>query len=135
EIFRVTGHFITPNFELKEVTLAIKNLLYPHTDNHIQEVLEMIISDWNINDKVFCYTIDNRKNMKNTNIADKSINESQLVFYHALTDCEIHWSSTFNAWSHLLILKPFIDIFSTAMNVNNVDTETRKDEKQLEKLI
>ncbi|CAG8757577.1 22790_t:CDS:2, partial [Dentiscutata erythropus] len=174
--------YITPNFELKEVTLAIKNLSYPHTGNHIQEALEMIIFDWNIKDKVFCCTMYNRKNMKkalsqitwlkgvlcmahtieltigkkilpakvlitrakrlitfftcpkqnkrlinvqkqyalSTNMVDESINESQLVFYHALIDCETCWSSTFNAWSCLLILKPFIDIISTAKNVNNI---------------
>ncbi|CAG8778024.1 2582_t:CDS:2, partial [Cetraspora pellucida] len=69
-----------------------------------------------------------------TDVEEKSINESQLVFYHALTDCETRWSSTFNAWGYLLILKLFIEILSTTMNVTNADAETKKDGKQLKKI-
>ncbi|CAG8586991.1 20005_t:CDS:2, partial [Racocetra persica] len=69
-----------------------------------------------------------------TNIEDESINESQLVFYYVLTDCETQWSSTFNAWGHLLILRPFIDILSTTINVKNVDVKTKKDGKHQDEL-
>ncbi|CAB5187647.1 unnamed protein product [Rhizophagus irregularis] len=36
----VTCHFITPDFEIREITLAIQYLEYPHTGNAIQQALE-----------------------------------------------------------------------------------------------
>lgn len=41
----VTCHFITPNFEMKEITLAIRYMPYPHTGEAIQQVLEKIINE------------------------------------------------------------------------------------------
>ncbi|CAG8743120.1 3661_t:CDS:2, partial [Racocetra persica] len=44
------------------------------------------------------------------------------------------WLSTFYTLDHLLILKPFIDILSTAINIKNTEYETKKDRKQLKKI-
>jgi hypothetical protein len=62
--FAVTCHFITSSFEMIEVTLAIRYIPYPHTANAIQELLEEIIFEWKIQDKVFYCTTDNGFNMK-----------------------------------------------------------------------
>ena len=55
-----------PNFEMKEITLAIRYIPYPHTGEVIQQVLEKIIFEWKLQSKVFfCTTADNASNMKN----------------------------------------------------------------------
>ncbi|CAG8797626.1 9174_t:CDS:2, partial [Racocetra persica] len=48
----------------KEVTLMIKNLPHPYIGDHIQEALEIVITKWKLNNKVFCYTTNNSTNMK-----------------------------------------------------------------------
>src|SRR5262249_51165852 len=60
----VTCHYITESFEFKEIILAIKYLQHPHTANRIQEVLEEIINQWNLREKIFFCTTDNAANMK-----------------------------------------------------------------------
>lgn len=192
----VTCHFITAQFEMKEITLAICYVPYPHTANAIQQFLENIIYEWKLRDMVFFCTTDNGSNMKKcinqiswlsrlsctahtiqlvvgkgllpaeTLIArakrvinffstpkqsqrlQKAQQNNSLdliqkegtqkenlheVFYKAITDCETRWSSTFNAWHRLIILKPFIDICLTSMNASN-DRETKQDAKKLEKI-
>src|SRR5581483_3522248 len=60
----ITCHFLTPEFEMKEITLAIQYMPYPHTGDAIQKVLEKVIFEWNLQDKVFFCTTDNASNMK-----------------------------------------------------------------------
>ena len=60
----VTCHFITPDFEMREITLAIQYMPYPHTGDAIQQALEKIIFEWELQDKVFFCTTDNASNMK-----------------------------------------------------------------------
>jgi hAT family C-terminal dimerisation region len=60
----ITCHLITSDFEMKEITLAIRYISYPHTGNNIQKLLEEVISEWNLQDKVFFCTTDNASNMK-----------------------------------------------------------------------
>ncbi|GES81124.1 zinc finger BED domain-containing protein 4-like [Rhizophagus clarus] len=62
--FGVTCHLITPDFEMKEITLAIRYMPYPHTGDAIQKELEKIISEWELQDKVFFCTTDNAASMK-----------------------------------------------------------------------
>lgn len=59
----VTCSFVSAQFELHEVILAIKYLQYPHTADSIVECLNQIINDWNLNRKVFTITMDNGSNM------------------------------------------------------------------------
>ena len=49
---------------MKEITLAIRYMPYPHTGDAIQNVLEKIISEWDLQNKVFFCTTDNASNMK-----------------------------------------------------------------------
>ncbi|CAB5385405.1 unnamed protein product [Rhizophagus irregularis] len=77
----VTCHFITPDFEIKEITLAIQYLEYPHTGDAIQQALEKIITQWELQHKVFFCTTDNASNMK------KCL--TQIVWLHRLS-CTAH---------------------------------------------
>ncbi|GBC12604.1 zinc finger BED domain-containing protein 1-like [Rhizophagus irregularis DAOM 181602=DAOM 197198] len=60
----ITCHFITPDFEMREITLAIQYMPYPHTGDAIQKTLEKVIYEWELQDKVFFCTTDNAANMK-----------------------------------------------------------------------
>ncbi|GBC42762.2 zinc finger BED domain-containing protein 1-like [Rhizophagus irregularis DAOM 181602=DAOM 197198] len=77
----VTCHFITPDFEMREITLAIQYMPYPHTGEAIQHALEKIITQWELQNKVFFCTTDNTSNMK------KCLN--QIVWLHRLS-CTAH---------------------------------------------
>jgi hypothetical protein len=68
-----TCHFITPDFEMKEITLAIQYMPYPHTGDAIQKALEKVIFEWELQDKVFFCTTDNAANMK------KCFNKTSLL--------------------------------------------------------
>ena len=39
----ITCHFITPDFEMREITLAIRYMPYPHTGDAIQIALEKVV--------------------------------------------------------------------------------------------
>ena len=49
---------------MKEITLAIRYMPYPHTGDTIQKELESIILEWELKDKVFFCITDNASNMK-----------------------------------------------------------------------
>ncbi|CAG8509419.1 11008_t:CDS:2, partial [Racocetra fulgida] len=122
----------------------LESLLYEWIilDNLPLQALESFSSRHFINNLNLDFNILSNKRFKNkifesrsyVSQKEESTNESQLVLYHILTDCETRWLSTFYAWDRLLTLKLFIDILSTAMNVKNVDYETKKDGKHLEKI-
>ena len=57
----VTCHLITPDFEMKEITLAIRYMPYPHTGDTIQKELESVILEWGLKDKVFFCSIKHEK--------------------------------------------------------------------------
>lgn len=59
---------------------------------------------------------NNSLNLQNNEIQEKNL---YRIFYKAITDCETCWSSTFNVWYHLIILKLFNSICLTSMNTNN----------------
>ncbi|GBC42544.2 zinc finger BED domain-containing protein 4-like [Rhizophagus irregularis DAOM 181602=DAOM 197198] len=48
----VICHFITPDFEMREITLAIQYMSYPHTGEAIQHALEKIITQWELQNKL-----------------------------------------------------------------------------------
>src|SRR5438045_3580246 len=50
--------------ETKEFTLTIEHVHYPYTAVHILEILELILKEWNIRDKVYTITTDNSSNIK-----------------------------------------------------------------------
>lgn len=60
----VTCSFIDSKWKLKEFTLTIEYVRYPHTAVHICETLELILEEWEIRDKVYTITTDNGSNVK-----------------------------------------------------------------------
>ena|SRR5438034_5524001 len=58
----ITGSYVDNNFVMNEVTLTVTYVRYPHTANHIREVLEYIINEWNLNGKVLSITCRKRAN-------------------------------------------------------------------------
>ncbi|GBC16434.1 zinc finger BED domain-containing protein 4-like [Rhizophagus irregularis DAOM 181602=DAOM 197198] len=66
---------------MREITLAIQYMPYPHTGEAIQHALEKIITQWELQNKVFFCTTDNASNMK------KCLN--QIVWLHRLS-CTAH---------------------------------------------
>lgn len=61
---RITCHWITGDFELKEAMLTIHHVKYPHTGENIKDILNQIIEEWNLKGSVFCIVTDNASNMK-----------------------------------------------------------------------
>ena len=49
---------------MKEITLAIRYIPYPHTGSNIQQVLEEVIFEWKLQQKAFFCNTDNASNMK-----------------------------------------------------------------------
>ncbi|CAB4484925.1 unnamed protein product [Rhizophagus irregularis] len=126
----VTCHFITPDFEIKEITLAIQYLEYPHTGDAIQQALEKIITQWELQHKQNERLLNAQK--KNSEEPEE---ESDLhrIFYRAITDVETRWSSTYIAWERLIALKPYIDIVISSLNVSK-DNNAKEDAKRLNKI-
>lgn len=60
----ITCSYIDPDFILKEVTLAIEYVRYPHTAEHIAECFENILEQWKIRHITATITTDNGSNMK-----------------------------------------------------------------------
>ncbi|GES79945.1 zinc finger BED domain-containing protein 1-like [Rhizophagus clarus] len=85
--------------------------------------------------------IERLLNVQKNNIPDSNLQENdetkkenenlREIFYKAITDVETRWSSTFNAWYHLIQLKQFINVchYST-MNASK-EKETKLDAKNL----
>ena len=60
----VTCSYLDQFFKLREFTLDITYVRYPHTAIHIKDTLEGILNEWGLNEKVFTITTDNASNMK-----------------------------------------------------------------------
>jgi hypothetical protein len=60
----VTCSFIDSKWKLKEFTLTIEYVRYPHTAVHIRETLELILEEWEIRNRVYTITTDNGSNVK-----------------------------------------------------------------------
>ena len=60
----VTCSYLDADFILKEVTLAIEYVRYPHTAEHIAECFENILKEWKIRHITTTITTDNGSNMK-----------------------------------------------------------------------
>jgi hypothetical protein len=69
----ITGSYVDNNFIMNEVTLAVTYVRYPHTANHIREVLEYIINEWNLKGKILSITTDNGSNIK------KAVNDMEGI--------------------------------------------------------
>ena len=60
---RVTGHFITSNWEMKSVVLETAQLLKDHTGGTIASELKRNAEEWEISNKISLLVSDNASNM------------------------------------------------------------------------
>ncbi|CAJ0846413.1 5523_t:CDS:2 [Entrophospora sp. SA101] len=60
----VTCHWLTPDFELVDVLLAIEKMPYPHSNQTILEYLKNNINEFGLEGKLICGITDNGSNMK-----------------------------------------------------------------------
>ena len=60
----ITCSYIDSKFNLNEITLSINYVRYSHDTQHIIESLEDILVKWNLHEKVYTITTDNRLNIK-----------------------------------------------------------------------
>jgi hypothetical protein len=60
----ITCTYLDLAFKLREFTLDIAYVRYPHTAIHIKDTLESILNEWGIREKVYTITTDNASNMK-----------------------------------------------------------------------
>lgn len=70
----VTCSYLDQSFKLREFTLDIAYVRYPHTAIHIKDTLESILNEWGIREKVFTITTDNASNMKKC-VQDMGVNQ------------------------------------------------------------
>ena len=57
-------YYLDQSFMLREFTLDIAYIRYPHTAINIKDTLETILYEWDIRNKIFTITTDNASNMK-----------------------------------------------------------------------
>ena len=60
----VTCSYVDQSFKLREFTLDISYVRYPHTSAHLRDTLENILNEWGVHEKVYSITSDNANNMK-----------------------------------------------------------------------
>ena len=60
----ITCSYFDPNFQLKEFTLDVAYMRYPHTAENILSVLEEVLASWGLRNLVFNITTDSGSNMK-----------------------------------------------------------------------
>ena len=60
----VTLHWLSSNFEIYDVILAVERMEYPHTGERIKEYLNNKIEEFGLTGKIVCAITDNEANMK-----------------------------------------------------------------------
>jgi hypothetical protein len=60
----VTLHWLSSNFEIYDVILAVERIEYPHTGERIKEYLNEKIEEFGLAGKIVCAITDNEVNMK-----------------------------------------------------------------------
>ena len=60
----ITCSFLDQKFELREITLDVAYVKYPHTAEYVLDALEDILARWKIQDLVFTVTTNNKNNLK-----------------------------------------------------------------------
>jgi hypothetical protein len=58
----VTAHWITDDFELRGITLALKPIEGPHTGSNLASLLKNVLDSFHITDRLYCITADNASN-------------------------------------------------------------------------
>ena len=92
----ITCSFLDQKFELREITLDVAYVKYPHTAEYILDALEDVLARWKIQDLVFTVTTNNRNNlkkaildMKKANWLGCTANTLQLVIERGMKPAEI----------------------------------------------
>ncbi|GBC41325.2 ubiquitin-conjugating enzyme [Rhizophagus irregularis DAOM 181602=DAOM 197198] len=92
----ITCSFLDQKCELREVTLDVAYVRYPHTSKHILDALEDVISRWKIRDLIFTITTNNESNIKKAILNMEKVNwlgctahTLQLVIEKAMKPAEI----------------------------------------------
>ncbi|CAG8803503.1 30781_t:CDS:2, partial [Racocetra persica] len=96
--------------------------------DHISEILDTIMDEWEIQDKTFIITTNNGQNVKRANI--KKVSE----YLYAIADCPTRWNSSYLTWNRLLKLKNYINFLVTLLSTKS-DSDTKKDLKYLKKIL
>lgn len=60
----VTGHYMTDDLELKHILLDCRNFLDSHTSENIQEMLNSIVAEWGLTNKINFAVSDNAANIQ-----------------------------------------------------------------------
>lgn len=60
----ITLHWLTPNFEVRDVILTVEKMDYPHTGERIKECLDTKVKEFGLAGKIVCAVTDNGSNMK-----------------------------------------------------------------------
>ena len=60
----MTFHWLSSDFEIYDVILAVEKMEYPHTGKWIKEYLNEKIEEFGLTGKIVCAITDNRANMK-----------------------------------------------------------------------
>ena len=60
----MTLHWLSSDFEIYNVILAVEKMEYPHTGERIKEYLNEKIEEFGLTGKIICAITDNEANMK-----------------------------------------------------------------------
>uniref|UniRef100_A0A803L5W7 Uncharacterized protein n=1 Tax=Chenopodium quinoa TaxID=63459 RepID=A0A803L5W7_CHEQI len=59
EYLCLTTHYVNDNWKLISTVLNFSHIDSPHTGNTMYAVVLSMLQDWGIDDKIFCFTLDN----------------------------------------------------------------------------
>lgn len=62
--FAVTVHYVDPNLNLKSVLLQCASFTKKHTNLNLSVIIQSIIGEWQIKDKIVFVVSDNAANIK-----------------------------------------------------------------------
>ena len=80
----VTGHYITASFDMRDVTLLVKPMSGSHTGAYVSELLDLAISTWDAEGRVFAVATDNGSNFVAGTKANAQIDNRYRCACHTL---------------------------------------------------
>ena len=80
----VTGHYITPLFELRDVTLAVQRMEGSHTGEYVRDLLDYTVSAWEAEGRVFAAVTDNGSNFVRAATISTQISNTYRCACHTL---------------------------------------------------
>ena len=106
----ITCSYVDSDFTLKEITLTVQYVRYPHTAKNIAECIENILQQWKIRDLTTAITTDNASNMKK---CVELLNGIKWVGCFSHTLQLVIGKGLFVAQNLILRVKRLIDFFMT----------------------